>query len=92
MPGMDGLETSRIIKRGGRLKHVPKIVMVTASSSRKTSAHKPKRLGLKVICSSRLRLRRFMTRWWSCSALPGREPEPIAEAGKPLPVLTELSV
>jgi CheY-like chemotaxis protein len=29
MPGMDGLETSRIIKRGGRLKHVPKIVMVT---------------------------------------------------------------
>jgi two-component system sensor histidine kinase/response regulator len=30
MPGMDGLETSRIIKRGGRLKHVPKIVMVTA--------------------------------------------------------------
>jgi PAS domain S-box-containing protein len=30
MPGMDGLETSRIIKRGGRLKHVPKVVMVTA--------------------------------------------------------------
>jgi two-component system, sensor histidine kinase and response regulator len=30
MPGMDGLETSRIIKRGGRLKHIPKIVMVTA--------------------------------------------------------------
>jgi CheY-like chemotaxis protein/HPt (histidine-containing phosphotransfer) domain-containing protein len=30
MPGMDGLETSRIIKLGGRLKHMPKIVMVTA--------------------------------------------------------------
>ena len=30
MPGMDGLQTSRIIKRGGRLKHVPSIVMVTA--------------------------------------------------------------
>jgi PAS domain S-box-containing protein len=30
MPGMDGLATSRIIKRGDRLKHIPKIVMVTA--------------------------------------------------------------
>jgi CheY-like chemotaxis protein len=30
MPGMDGLEASRIIKRSDRLKHVPKIVMVTA--------------------------------------------------------------
>ena len=30
MPGMDGLETSRIIRRGGRLKNVPKVVMVTA--------------------------------------------------------------
>jgi len=30
MPGMDGLETSRIIKRSGCLKHAPKIVMVTA--------------------------------------------------------------
>jgi two-component system sensor histidine kinase/response regulator len=30
MPAMDGLEASRIIKHGGRLKHVPKIVMVTA--------------------------------------------------------------
>ena len=30
MPGMDGLETSRIIKRDHRLQHVPKIVMVTA--------------------------------------------------------------
>ena len=30
MPGMDGLEASRIIKRGGRLEHVPRIVMVTA--------------------------------------------------------------
>jgi len=30
MPGMDGVEASRIIKRGDRLKHVPKIVMVTA--------------------------------------------------------------
>jgi two-component system, sensor histidine kinase and response regulator len=30
MPGVDGLEASRIIKRGDRLKHVPKIVMVTA--------------------------------------------------------------
>jgi len=29
MPGMDGLEASRIIKRGERLKHIPKIVMVT---------------------------------------------------------------
>jgi len=30
MPGMDGLEASRIIKRGDRLEQVPKIVMVTA--------------------------------------------------------------
>jgi PAS domain S-box-containing protein len=30
MPGMDGLQTSRIIKRGDRLKHIPKIAMVTA--------------------------------------------------------------
>src|SRR5271169_6058417 len=30
MPGMDGLDASRHILRGGRLKHVPKIVMVTA--------------------------------------------------------------
>jgi PAS domain S-box-containing protein len=30
MPGTDGLETSRIIKGGGHLKNVPKIVMITA--------------------------------------------------------------
>ncbi len=30
MPGMDGMEASRIIKRDHRLQHVPKIVMVTA--------------------------------------------------------------
>jgi PAS domain S-box-containing protein len=30
MPSMDGLEASRIIKGGDRIKHVPKIVMVTA--------------------------------------------------------------
>ena len=30
MPGMDGLQTSRIIKRGNRLQHIPKIAMVTA--------------------------------------------------------------
>jgi two-component system, sensor histidine kinase and response regulator len=30
MPGLDGLETSRIIKRGERLRNLPKIVMVTA--------------------------------------------------------------
>jgi len=30
MPGMDGLEASRIIKRDDRLNNVPKIVMVTA--------------------------------------------------------------
>ncbi len=29
MPGMDGLETSRIIKHSDRLKHIPMIVMVT---------------------------------------------------------------
>jgi two-component system, sensor histidine kinase and response regulator len=30
MPGMDGLEASRLILSAGHLKHVPKIVMVTA--------------------------------------------------------------
>ena len=30
MPGMDGLEASRIIKLGGQLKNIPKIVIVTA--------------------------------------------------------------
>src|SRR5581483_8115303 len=30
MPGMDGLEASRLIKRSDRLQHIPKIVMVTA--------------------------------------------------------------
>jgi two-component system, sensor histidine kinase and response regulator len=30
MPGMDGLEASRIIKTGNRLKHIPEISMVTA--------------------------------------------------------------
>ena len=29
MPGMDGLEASRIIKHGGLMKHIPKLVMVT---------------------------------------------------------------
>ena len=29
MPGLDGLEASRIIKHGGLLKHIPKLVMVT---------------------------------------------------------------
>jgi two-component system sensor histidine kinase/response regulator len=30
MPGMNGLEASQIIKKGDRLKHIPKLVMVTA--------------------------------------------------------------
>jgi PAS domain S-box-containing protein len=30
MPGMDGLETSRVIKRGSGLRNVPKIIIVTA--------------------------------------------------------------
>jgi two-component system, sensor histidine kinase and response regulator len=30
MPGMDGLETSRRIKGGGKLRNVPKILMITA--------------------------------------------------------------
>jgi two-component system sensor histidine kinase/response regulator len=30
MPGMDGIEASRIIKSGSRLKHIPQISMVTA--------------------------------------------------------------
>ena len=29
LPGMDGLQASRIIKRNDRLQHIPKIVMVT---------------------------------------------------------------
>ena len=29
MPGLDGLEASHIIKHGGLLKHIPKVVMVT---------------------------------------------------------------
>ena len=30
MPGLDGLETSRIIKHGNRLKRIPRVVMVSA--------------------------------------------------------------
>jgi len=30
MPGMDGLETSRVIKRGSGLRNVPKIIIITA--------------------------------------------------------------
>ena len=30
MPGMDGLQASRVIKRGSRLEHIPQIAMVTA--------------------------------------------------------------
>jgi signal transduction histidine kinase/DNA-binding response OmpR family regulator len=30
MPGLDGLQASRVIKRNERLQHIPKIVMVTA--------------------------------------------------------------
>ncbi|MBV9499688.1 MAG: response regulator [Acidobacteriaceae bacterium] len=30
MPGMDGLQASRIIKRNDRLQHIPKVVIVTA--------------------------------------------------------------
>ncbi|HTS65851.1 MAG TPA: ATP-binding protein, partial [Candidatus Acidoferrales bacterium] len=30
MPGMDGLEATRIIKHGGKLKNIPRVVMVTA--------------------------------------------------------------
>jgi len=39
MPGMDGLETSRIIKRGGRLQHIPKVMMVTAFGREDIRAH-----------------------------------------------------
>lgn len=39
MPGMDGLEASRLIKRGGRLQHVPKIAMVTAFGREDIHAH-----------------------------------------------------
>ena len=30
MPGMDGLQASRIIKRNDRLQHIPKVVLVTS--------------------------------------------------------------
>ncbi len=30
MPGMNGLELAHIIRRDNRLKHIPKLVMVTA--------------------------------------------------------------
>jgi signal transduction histidine kinase/CheY-like chemotaxis protein/HPt (histidine-containing phosphotransfer) domain-containing protein/CHASE3 domain sensor protein len=39
MPGMDGLETSRIIKLGGRLKNIPRIVMVTAFGREDVRVH-----------------------------------------------------
>jgi signal transduction histidine kinase/CheY-like chemotaxis protein/CHASE3 domain sensor protein len=39
MPGMDGLETSRIIKQGGRLKNIPRIVMVTAFGREDVRVH-----------------------------------------------------
>jgi PAS domain S-box-containing protein len=39
MPGMDGLEASRIIKAGNRFKHIPKIVMVTAFGRGEIRAH-----------------------------------------------------
>ncbi|HEX4771695.1 MAG TPA: response regulator [Bryobacteraceae bacterium] len=38
MPGMDGLQTSRVIKHGNRLKHIPKIAMVTAFGREDTRA------------------------------------------------------
>jgi PAS domain S-box-containing protein len=38
MPGIGGLEASRIIKQDGRLQHVPKILMVTAFGREELSA------------------------------------------------------
>jgi PAS domain S-box-containing protein len=46
MPGMDGLEASRHILRGGRLKNVPKIVMVTAFGREEVRAQAEK-MGIK---------------------------------------------
>jgi signal transduction histidine kinase/CheY-like chemotaxis protein len=39
MPGMDGIEASRIIKRNDRLQHIPKIVMVTAFGREDVRVH-----------------------------------------------------
>ncbi len=39
MPGMDGLQASRIIKRNDRLQHIPKIAMVTAFGREDVRTH-----------------------------------------------------
>ena len=39
MPGMDGLEASRIIKREGRLKKIPRIIMITAFGREDVRVH-----------------------------------------------------
>jgi len=45
MPGMDGLEASRIVKRNDRLQHIPKIVMVTAFG-REDIQHRAEEIGI----------------------------------------------
>ncbi len=46
MPGMDGVEASRLILHGGRLLHLPKIVMVTAFGREEIRAQ-TEQLGIK---------------------------------------------
>ncbi len=49
MPGMDGLQTSRIIKRNDRLKNIPHIVMVTAFG-REDIRTQAEQIGIDAIC------------------------------------------
>ena len=66
MPGMDGLEAGRIIKRDDRLKHVPKIVMVTAFG--REDSDQAEEIGIESYLLKPVNLRCSTTPSWICLA------------------------